>query len=299
MLFDQPYGNLKTLLKTYTGEDLQVYLEGFVESSDWIHDCRFLFYLDDVDDDNDRPKHKRKILKFDDENDDDCNVAEDDVYGDEDKPKYVRRISDNDSADDDDDDIEVDDDDNVAAADDDVYVDDVKPKYICRISDGENADDDNVCIADDKPKHVHRISDDNDDDVDEETSSIGSFSVDSKENENLSSCCFSITVNATLAQPGNGYLEFHQLENSKVTWKSLSSCITESDFPERRRCFLRNHLDQVDFSDVNTAVDVLLCFEIARRVETEHYPITRRETEKAIDAVMTLEGNHYQQQVIS
>ena len=143
-------------------------------------------------------------------------------------------------------------------------------------------------IDDDKNAHGDDRSNHSDD--------RSSHSDDVEKDKN--SAVLSITPNKTYSQPGNGYVEFHQLAATvRQDWELLSPWLKKEDFPSQRQAFLQKKLDQFDFSDFTTAVNVLLCFEIARRVETEYYPITLKETENAIDIVMNSPKIQYQPQV--
>ena len=82
-------------------------------------------------------------------------------------------------------------------------------------------------------------------DIDDDKNARGddrsNHSDDFKKDKN--SAVFSITPNKTYSQPGNGYVEFHQLPSVPATvkqdWELLSPWLNKEDFPRQRQVFLR------------------------------------------------------------
>ena len=69
---------------------------------------------------------------------------------------------------------------------------------------------------------------------------------------------------------------------------SLQSSSSETlyQFPDKRKHFLENFLSNINFKSEAAIANVLLLFEVARRRSDEDYPLSRRQTKKAIEEVM-------------
>ena len=105
--------------------------------------------------------------------------------------------------------------------------------------------------------------------------------------------CFTIKPNPTRNQPGNGLVEFSTF---KPSWKNLYFFVSNNRFPEKRQSFLQNKLSDLSF-DANLFANILMSFEIARRVEVNTYPLNREQTAEAIDVVMASSQSHYPNKV--
>lgn len=98
------------------------------------------------------------------------------------------------------------------------------------------------------------------------------------------------------AQPTNAYVDFHKKPSK---WKDLQQYVADPQFPVIRQKFLTQNLIGNDYTDEHYRANVLLNFEIARRVEVEpeSYPITRQMTRCAINEVMNSTRETYATQV--
>ena len=104
---------------------------------------------------------------------------------------------------------------------------------------------------------------------------------------------FTIKPNPTRNQPGNGLVEFSNLNSySKPSWRSLYFVVSNNRFPEKRQSFLQNKLSDLPF-DANLFANILMSFEIARRVKVNTYPLSREQTAEAIDVVMASSQSDY------
>ena len=113
---------------------------------------------------------------------------------------------------------------------------------------------------------------------------------------------FTILPKPTENQPGNGLVKFlnlHKDDYKGYRHKDLEDVYHNRDFPQSREKYLQNDLKDEE-EDRILAANVLLSFEIARRVdeEEETYLLTRSEVKKAIENVMSLEERNYDKKVI-
>ena len=108
--------------------------------------------------------------------------------------------------------------------------------------------------------------------------------------------CFKIDAKWTKNQPGSGYIDFHQKPS---TWSALKKYVEKPTFPNSWRDYSDNVLNKTNFTEPYNIANVLLSFEIARRVKisSDLYPVTRSMTETAIDMVMSFQEKIYPKQV--
>ena len=103
-------------------------------------------------------------------------------------------------------------------------------------------------------------------------------------------------------QPGNGKVTFINSSGESIAYSYRNSSLTDkyrrTDFPQLRREYLTNNLDNV-VVDENLAANVLLSFEVARRVQSEDHEkfLRRSEVKEAIERMMSLSGNDYSSKV--
>ena len=122
-----------------------------------------------------------------------------------------------------------------------------------------------------------------------------------RNNERPMKASFRISPNPTRDQPGNGLVDFKNLEVQDYeghSHKALSSTYYDRDFSQSRKKYLQCDLRDVE-EDETLAANVLLSFEVARRVDEKEktYPLTRSEVKEAIKHVMSLGGEQYDQKV--
>lgn len=95
--------------------------------------------------------------------------------------------------------------------------------------------------------------------------------------------CFTLKAKRTENQPGNGILSFG---GKFHRWSELQGELKDCAFPTLWRKYYNEKIGQNDFQSQKYMTCVLLSFEIARRVETSKYPVTRGMTGIAINNVM-------------
>ena len=108
---------------------------------------------------------------------------------------------------------------------------------------------------------------------------------------------FSIEVDPTQHQPGNGVVTFGPNDSINPTWRDLLPDVLDPRFPSKRENFLNTCLKDAKFNEESTQANVLLLFEVARRRSDDTFyaksegeeiqPIySRKNAEDAIEAVM-------------
>ena len=124
----------------------------------------------------------------------------------------------------------------------------------------------------------------------------------SQNNDRQKKASFTILPKPSKNQHGNGFVEFLDLYDYNYKGyrhQNLEDVYHQRDFPQSRENYLQNDLKDVK-EDRILAANVLLSFEIARRVdeEEETYPLARSEVKEAIDYVMSLKRKKYDEKVI-
>ena len=102
------------------------------------------------------------------------------------------------------------------------------------------------------------------------------------------------------SQPGNGKVEFRKSDGNYYghTHRYLYEEYSSADFPELRKKYLDDNLGNVAEDNI-LAANVLLSFEVARRVQSEDHTklLTRSEVAEAIKRVMTFSEDVYSAKV--
>ena len=114
--------------------------------------------------------------------------------------------------------------------------------------------------------------------------------------ENKQSFTIEVTGTPKDSQPGNGLVTSRKSDGTyyphshDYLYKEYSS----ANFPQLRKDYLENNLGNVAEDDT-LAANVLLSFEVARRVQSEDHTncLTRSEVAVAIERVMTCSGDVY------
>ena len=120
---------------------------------------------------------------------------------------------------------------------------------------------------------------------------------------------FSIEVDPTPNQPGDGRVTFRRYDSitstwreHAPTWRELLPPVLNPQFPSKRRNFLTTCLNDANFNEESTQANVLLLFEVARRRSDDTFyarlpnkiiqPIyTRNNANNAIEAVMGISND--------
>ena len=103
---------------------------------------------------------------------------------------------------------------------------------------------------------------------------------------------FSIKVNQTQHQPGNGLVTFGPNDSITPKWRDLLPHVLDPQFPSKRQTFLNTCLKDADFNEKSAQANVLLLFEVARRRSDDIQPIyTRKNANNAIEAVMGISND--------